>query len=227
MLSTVLMVGVMLLWCANANPTNRQNLARGIPISIKTVEDLEKRPDLRDWIVIQYREDVKQSTAKFKGAKWADYKVGFGDTNGDLYWAGLEKLHQITNKPNTKWELLTRYELEDSNKGGGEIIYYDDFKVADELFWYQVQFGNYRIHEGSQRSIDRSIKQLTYSDGMFFSTRDRDVDAHATHDCAESREGGWWFRGCGSLCPNCKESHNYPGIKVKSTMMAIRNISAK
>jgi hypothetical protein len=32
--------------------------------------------------------------------------------------------------------------------------------------------------------------------GMFFSTRDRDNDAHRSYNCADGFGGGWWFRMC-------------------------------
>ena len=44
--------------------------------------------------------------------------------------------------------------------------------------------------------------ELNYSNGMYFSTRDRDND-QTGNNCASSNNGsGWWFKG-GGACAYC------------------------
>ena len=37
---------------------------------------------------------------------------------------------------------------------------------------------------------------MAVHDGMRFSTFDADNDVSATHHCAESFKGGWWYNSC-------------------------------
>jgi len=37
---------------------------------------------------------------------------------------------------------------------------------------------------------------LSYSVGMYFSTKDSDNDNITTHHCAEMEKGGWWYNRC-------------------------------
>jgi len=216
----ILTVGVLLMCGTEANPVPRQQ--SGIPFSAKTVADFEKDPTIRDWILLQYRADVKQSTSKFNSAVWADYRSGFGATTSDWYWAGLEKMHQLTSKPGTRWELAMNFVATDAKNGGGAIITYDSFKVADEMSWYKVEFGKPSTDPNSRST--RDITELLYNDGMFFTTKDHDVDRHNSLNCATHDNGAWWHRGCRYVCPNCKEDRVYNGLLIKKTVMAMRNV---
>ena len=31
---------------------------------------------------------------------------------------------------------------------------------------------------------------------MMFTTKDRDNDGHDTKNCAETKQGGWWYKNC-------------------------------
>ena len=44
------------------------------------------------WLIIHQRLDVSSSW----NLPWADYKAGFGSTDGD-FWLGLEKMHLLTS----------------------------------------------------------------------------------------------------------------------------------
>ncbi|KAG8228055.1 hypothetical protein J437_LFUL007225 [Ladona fulva] len=113
---------------------------------------------------------------------WRDYKNGFGNLAGE-FWLGLEKLHLITN---TKvYELLIQLEDFDSQKAAAK---YNSFAIASEAEGYQITLlGDYQGDAGDS---------LSYHVGMKFSTHDFDQDEWLDGNCAQSRSGAWWYKGC-------------------------------
>ena len=69
--------------------------------------------------------------------KWADYKSGFGDLNGE-FWLGLDKIHHLTLDNNS----MLRVDLEDFE---GETRYaeYNLFGVTSEKDNYRLILGNF------------------------------------------------------------------------------------
>ena len=85
------------------------------------------------WTVFQKRLD---GSVKFY-LKWADYKSGFGDLNGE-FWLGLDKIHRLTLDNNN----ILRVDLEDFE---GETRYaeYNLFGVTSEKDKYRLILGDY------------------------------------------------------------------------------------
>ena len=85
------------------------------------------------WTVFQKRLD---GSVDFY-LKWADYKSGFGDWNGE-FWLGLDKIHRLTLDNNS----MLRVDLEDFE---GETRYaeYNLFGVTSEKDNYRLILGNF------------------------------------------------------------------------------------
>ena len=85
------------------------------------------------WTVFQKRRDG--SVDFFRG--WADYKVGFGNLNGE-FWLGLDKIHRLTVSSSNK----LRVDLEDLH-GKTAFAEYSSFAVTSERAKYQLSLGSY------------------------------------------------------------------------------------
>ena len=85
------------------------------------------------WTVFQKRLD---GSVDFY-LKWAVYKSGFGDLNGE-FWLGLDKIHRLTLDNNS----ILRVDLEDFE---GETRYaeYNLFGVTSEKDKYRLILGDY------------------------------------------------------------------------------------
>ena len=108
------------------------------------------------------------------------------------------------------------------------MIYYDDFKVADELHFYQLSLGNVAFKSYStHQSITLKDDLCRYADGAYFTTKDRDLDQNPSN-CATSYAGAWWFKSCFRFCPNCsKKERIFNGGSwplVSETTMAVKKI---
>ena len=68
---------------------------------------------------------------------WSDYKVGFGDLNGE-FWLGLDKIHRLTSDNNSK----LRMDLEDFD-GNTAYAEYNKFRVRNENRKYKMILGSY------------------------------------------------------------------------------------
>ena len=68
---------------------------------------------------------------------WSDYKVGFGDLNGE-FWLGLDKIHHLTSNDNS----MLRVDLEDF-EGNTAYAEYNMFSVMNENDKYKLILGNY------------------------------------------------------------------------------------
>ena len=110
---------------------------------------------------------------------WDEYKNGFGDFRGE-FWLGNEKIHQLTEIPSQ-----LRVEINTSSDGN-KYAKYNNFTVTNEATNYTLFVGFY-----SGDADD----QLSYHNGMAFSTKDRDNDKSGGN-CAESQKGAWWYDSC-------------------------------
>ena len=68
---------------------------------------------------------------------WRDYKVGFGDLNGE-FWLGLDKIHRLTSDNN----IMLRVDLEDF-EGDTAYAEYNKFGVMSENDKYKLLLGSY------------------------------------------------------------------------------------
>ena len=71
---------------------------------------------------------------------WSDYKVGFGDLNGE-FWLGNDKIHRLTSDGNQR----LRVDLEDF-EGNTAYAEYDMFGVMGEKHKYRLILGSYSGH---------------------------------------------------------------------------------
>ena len=85
------------------------------------------------WTVFQKRQDG--SVNFYRG--WNDYKLGFGNLNGE-FWLGLDKIHRLTTSARHR----LRVDLEDT-KGKTAYAEYDHFSVTSERSKYQLSLGTY------------------------------------------------------------------------------------
>ena len=85
------------------------------------------------WTVFQKRLD---GSVDFY-LNWSDYKVGFGDMNGE-FWLGLDKIHRLTSDNNN----VLRVDLEDF-EGNTRFAQYNMFGIMNQNSMYMLNLGNY------------------------------------------------------------------------------------
>ena len=68
---------------------------------------------------------------------WSDYKVGFGDMNGE-FWLGLDKIYRLISDDNS----VMRVDLEDF-EGNTAYAEYNKFGVMSENDKYKLILGSY------------------------------------------------------------------------------------
>ncbi|XP_037948114.1 fibrinogen C domain-containing protein 1-like [Teleopsis dalmanni] len=129
------------------------------------------------WTIIQRRQDGAINFFR----KWIDYKLGFGNLEGE-YFIGLEKLHAMTN--NGIQELW--FQLEDfANET--RTAYYSSFAIDDESAKYSLSMvGKYSGNAGDSFTVHAGAK---------FSTSDSDNDDWE-RNCADQYKGAWWYKAC-------------------------------
>ena len=129
------------------------------------------------WVVFQRREDGSVNFYK----DWVDYKNGFGDLKKE-FWLGLDKISRLTkNSPQT-----IRFDLSDFD-GNSRYAQYKTFEVGNEASGYVLNVGSY--------SGNASDSFIPSSNGMKFSTKDKDQDTWDS-SCAQTYNGGWWYGAC-------------------------------
>jgi len=113
---------------------------------------------------------------------WSDYKVGFGDLNGE-FWLGLDKIHRLTSDDNS----MLRVDLEDF-EGNTAYAEYNKFGVMSENDKYKLKLGSYSGNANDS---------LSHHDDQPFSTKDQDNDQHTNGQqevhCARRFHGAWWY----------------------------------
>ncbi|XP_058062372.1 angiopoietin-related protein 6-like [Anopheles bellator] len=132
------------------------------------------------WTVIQNRYDGRENFFR----PWNHYKQGFGYFGFGEYWLGLENIYTMTR--GREYELLIL--LEDFD-GAFAYAKYKYFRIEGEKYNYKLA----KLH-GYIGSAGNSLQS---SDGMAFTTYDRDNDKLDKGNCAQENHGAWWFRSCG------------------------------
>ena len=102
------------------------------------------------WTVFQRRQDG--SVDFYRG--WNDYKVGFGNLNGE-FWLGLDKIHRLTASRNKK----LRVDLE-ATAGTILLAEYSSFAVANEKAKYQLTVGGY-LGENSPKMTANGLSVIS------------------------------------------------------------------
>jgi len=118
---------------------------------------------------------------------WAEYKVGFNDTRGN-FWLGNDLLHQLTASGRYK----LRFDLQERNNGSWYWAEYSRFIVTSEASNYLMHVSGYSGNTGNAGGQ----YGFQYSDGMMFSTYDRDNDRWSGGSCAAHYGGGFWYKWC-------------------------------
>ncbi|XP_071177851.1 ficolin-2-like, partial [Mytilus edulis] len=91
------------------------------------------------------------------------------------------KINKLTSQG--KYEL--RVDMSDFN-GNKLFAKYSSFLVGNVTTKYKLKVGGYSGNSGDS---------MTYSNGMSFSTKDRDNDLWSPN-CAVNRYGAWWYKDC-------------------------------
>ena len=84
-------------------------------------------------------------------------------------------------------------EVEITSSGEWLWAEYDSMSVESEADNYRLHVTGYDGNAGDAFNHDNSNWR---SNGMHFSTPDRDNDEWANENCAGSIAGGWWFSYC-------------------------------
>ena len=130
----------------------------------------------------------------FFNRSWAEFKVGFNDSNGN-YWLGNELLSQLTlnNRYKLKFDLQSR-----SNFSNWYHAEYSTFRVLTETSNYELVVAGYSGNAGNDA--------LSHQNGMMFSTYDRDNDLWSGVNCAVRHGGGFWYKSCHWCAVNAARS---------------------
>ncbi|XP_077980610.1 fibrinogen-like protein A [Glandiceps talaboti] len=129
------------------------------------------------WNVIQRRQD---GSVHFDN-EWTTYKYGFGYVTGE-HWLGNEKIFHLLRRG--RYKLRVDLQEWDNNTGYAE---YDFFQIGNEDAKYTLLVGDY-----SGNTLD----SLSFHNGMAFTTKDQDNDAHSGCCTCISGYGGWWYNNC-------------------------------
>ncbi|XP_062614227.1 ryncolin-4-like, partial [Saccostrea cucullata] len=118
--------------------------------------------NVKQKIVIQRRMD---GSTDFQGKKWADNAKGFGNPASE-YWLGNDAIHALTKTGNQKLRIdVARF----SGVSGNAT--YSTFIVNNAANKYKLTVGGYKGSSGFKDN-------LSYHNGMYFSTTDTDNDKY-------------------------------------------------
>ena len=94
----------------------------------------------------------------------SDYKNGFGTVNGKTFWIGLDTIHELTKTGAYSLEVILK------DDGQTKTLQWSSFSVDSESNKYRLSISGFNA--GTSGLSD----QLYLSNGMYFTTRDRDND---------------------------------------------------
>ncbi|XP_067939167.1 ryncolin-1-like [Watersipora subatra] len=165
--------------------------------------------DGHGWTVFQKRFDGSIDFYQ----DWSHYKKGFGTVTKE-YWLGLDKIHALT-QTNRKLNILVK-------AANGTILSgtWSSFIIGSEGDNYKLSVSS-AAYSGSLNE-----NGLSYSNGMSFSTKDRDHD-EARVNCATYWHGAWWYKNCGSNLNGSYDKTDSSGIfwhplyQLKETVMRV------
>ena len=110
---------------------------------------------------------------------------------------GLEEIHQLT----TTYIVSLDIDIE-TFEGEPFTLKLETFVVGNAASNYSLTFTEFT------HSSNRVNYQLFNTNGLMFTTRNRDNDLRDNANCAsDMRRGGWWYHGCGHVNLN----GNYEG----------------
>ncbi|CAH1784093.1 unnamed protein product [Owenia fusiformis] len=128
------------------------------------------------WLYITRRFDG----SVFFDQDWVSYKEGFGDTEGEFF-LGMDNIASILGQ--FSYKLKIEFTVWDNNETKCEAEY-QTFGIEDEASGYTLSVGDYN---------GTCSDQMMYSNGLMFSTRDRDNDEDDEHNVALHNFGPGWY----------------------------------
>ncbi|KAF8366039.1 hypothetical protein PRIPAC_83868 [Pristionchus pacificus] len=144
----------------------------------------------QQWKLVQKREDGSEA---YWNRTWNEYKEGFGSEDGSFYWMGLEKLHEVANKPTSlKIEMWDDRAPDSKNPNEYYWAIYT-FSIEDENTNYTAHFGY--DWQNPQGNATTGWYDMTCNDGVPFSTIDR-INDPSPICVTDYHLGGWWLRNC-------------------------------
>merc|ERR1711887_21036 len=169
-------------------------------------------PNKDGWILIQR---PKGNQRAFETKQWGDYQKGFGRIGTDVFWLGLDMMHQLTSTG--KWELLVRIVNSSKQKPKQTQLQwaiYKNFKVDNELLRYAIYF-----HSNPTREWNRGTSFNNFPNIINWPFQAPGM----SHDAFNARNyhGGFWFPNHRpTQCPTCTNIH-------VESLMAIRKMPEK
>jgi len=180
------------------------------------------------WILIQQKTSGSDG-GLFDANGWDGYKHGFGNSSDGDYWLGLERLHELTSTPQSKWQLLIKYHYTDK-QGGTITSKYNDFRVESEMEDFRLGLGSLYDAYGVYWRFT-GYNRFSELSGSQFSTKDRDNDVYISTgiSCAAAWGGGFWFQHNKEPRGNYCLDYQAPTSKQSNvvTLMAIRRIDSQ
>ena len=148
------------------------------------------------WLVVQRRQD---GSVDFNRG-WVEYEEGFGSLTGE-FWYGLRPLHCLTNQG--QWKLHIDFTFTNGTKS---YLSYNNFKVGPANSQYQLSISGFT-------GITDDPFSTYNTNGMKFTTKDRDNDQGSGKNCAVDyvggNAGGWWYKHCCHIYPNHQYNNSY------------------
>ncbi|XP_076815432.1 uncharacterized protein LOC143461558 isoform X2 [Clavelina lepadiformis] len=133
------------------------------------------------WTVIQRRFDGSLNFNR----PWLDYRSGFGSASGE-HWLGLDLISTMTSGgvQELRVDFVKRIF---SERGDAK---YSSFVVGDLSTEFSItSIGTFSGSTGTPNFMQNALNTK-------FSTSDLENDMESSRNCAESEEGGWWYRDC-------------------------------
>jgi len=147
----------------------------------KEIDQMRKEIDTHNPVKVLVRKEVG-NPADYFDKTFAEYQAGFS-ANGES-WLGLDNLHRLTSQQDYKLKII----MTDFDEKKYASVY-DQFKVGPAADGYVLTVG------GFNDVLSTLGDSMTTSNGMKFSTKDRDQDKWSKK-CAQSYTGGFWYNAC-------------------------------
>jgi len=135
------------------------------------------------WTVFQRRGTVNIPKAMREDfyRNWRAYEEGFGAARTD-YWLGLDKIRMLTRECNN--ELIVNVTAWDNS---WRYARYGSFNITGRTEGYRLSIANYTGNAGDG---------LGQSNGMRWTTYDKQNDQNGEENCAQLYRGAWWYKDC-------------------------------
>ncbi|XP_033117252.1 fibrinogen-like protein 1 [Anneissia japonica] len=143
--------------------------------------------DGKAWTVFQRRKD---GSVNFN-QNWQNYASGFGALSGE-FWLGNKEIHTITSS--AKYEFRIDMVTKDDN---AYHVTYESIEIGSEAENFRLNLGDYiGVKSNAIDGLLCGGTAMWCSNGMSFSTPDRDNDNSDGSSCSISNKCGWWFNAC-------------------------------